>query len=141
MPRQPSTTDDAAVRLDRLAPVDDKGDLRAVLETPQGSRHKLKYEPEMHAFKMSNTLPAGMFMPFDFGFFPGTKASDGDPLDVLVLMDAPAYPGVVVGVRLLGVIEAEQSDEGGKPYRNDRLIAGGGGVDGAGRSASADRPG
>ena len=64
-----------------------------------------------------------MSMPFDFGFFPRTKAADGDPLDVLVLMDGPAYPGVVVAVRLLGVIEAEQSEDGGKPYRNDRLIA------------------
>jgi inorganic pyrophosphatase len=123
MRQQALTTDHAAMKLDALEPVDDKGNLRAVLETPQGSRHKLKYEPDMHAFKMSNTLPAGMFMPFDFGFFPGTKAADGDPLDVLVLMDAPAYPGVVVGVRLLGVIEAEQSDDGGEPYRNDRLIA------------------
>jgi inorganic pyrophosphatase len=109
--------------LDKLHPVDDKGRLRAVLETPQGSRHKLKFEPELKGFKVSSTLPAGMSMPFDFGFFPGTRAEDGDPLDVLVLMDAPAYPGVVVGVRLLGVIEAEQSDDGGKPYRNDRLIA------------------
>jgi inorganic pyrophosphatase len=64
-----------------------------------------------------------MSMPFDFGFFPGTRASDGDPLDVLVLMDGPAYPGVVAAVRLLGVIEAEQSEDGGEPYRNDRLIA------------------
>jgi inorganic pyrophosphatase len=64
-----------------------------------------------------------MTMPFDFGFFPGTKAADGDPLDVLVMMDGPAYPGVVVNVRLLGVIEGEQSDDGEQPYRNDRLIA------------------
>src|SRR3954471_24825872 len=123
MLRQLPMTHDAAMKLDRLEPGDHKGEHGAVPETRQGSRHKLKYEPDMHAFKMSNTLPAGMFMPFDFGFFPGTKAADGDPLDVLVLMDAPASPGVVVGVRLLGVIEAEQSDDGGEPYRNDRLIA------------------
>ena len=109
--------------LDRLAPIDDDGRLRAVLETPQGSRHKLKYLAEDQTFEVSITLPAGMSMPFDFGFFPGTKAADGDPLDVLVLMDGPAYPGVVVAVRLLGVIEAEQSDDGGEAYRNDRLIA------------------
>ena len=64
-----------------------------------------------------------MAFPFDFGFVPGTVAADGDPLDVLVLMDAPAYPGVITTVRLLGVIEAEQSDHGGPSYRNDRLIA------------------
>jgi inorganic pyrophosphatase len=107
----------------RLAPTDDEGRLRAVLETPQGCRHKLKYLAEDQTFEVSTTLPAGMSMPFDFGFFPGTKAADGDPLDVLVLMDGPAYPGIVVAVRLLGVIEAEQAEDGGKPYRNDRLIA------------------
>jgi inorganic pyrophosphatase len=107
----------------RLAPTDEEGRLRAVLESPQGSRHKLKYLADDQTFEVSTTLPAGMSMPFDFGFFPGTKAADGDPLDVLVLMDGPAYPGIVVAVRLLGVIEAEQSDDGGEPYRNDRLIA------------------
>jgi len=62
-------------------------------------------------------------MPFDFGFFPRTRAQDGDPLDVLVLMDGPAHPGVSVPVRLLGVIEAEQSERGKPPTRNDRLVA------------------
>lgn len=108
---------------DQLTHVDDKGRLRAVIESPQGSRNKLKYEPELGAFVVDASLPAGMSFPFDFGFFPGTKAADGDPLDVLVLMDSPGYPGVIVPVRLLGVLEGTQSDHGGKPYRNDRLIA------------------
>jgi inorganic pyrophosphatase len=110
-------------RFEGLAPVDDKGRVRVVLESPQQSRNKLKYEPATDAFEVSASLPAGMAFPFDFGFFPGTKAPDGDPLDCLVIMDAPAYPGVVVRVRLLGVIEAEQRDDGAAPYRNDRLIA------------------
>ena len=111
------------ISLDRLPPIDADGQLRAVLESPQGSRHKLKYLSAEHAFRVSTTLPAGMSMPFDFGFFPGTKGDDGDPLDVLVLMDGPAYPGALVDVRLLGVIEAEQSEGSAEPYRNDRLIA------------------
>jgi inorganic pyrophosphatase len=110
-------------RLDRLSPLDDKGRVRVILESPQDSRNKLKYVPATDAFEVSASLPAGMEFPFDFGFFPGTRAADGDPLDCLVIMDAPAYPGVIVNVRLLGVIEAEQSEDGGKPYRNDRLIA------------------
>jgi inorganic pyrophosphatase len=110
-------------RLDELSQQDDHGRLRAVIETPQGSRNKLKYEPANGAFSVSASLPAGMQFPFDFGFFPRTKAPDGDPLDVLVLMDAPAYPGVLVGVRLLGAIEAEQQEGDGEPFRNDRLIA------------------
>ena len=110
-------------RLDRISQRDKHGQLRAVLESPQGSRHKLKYVPEEGLFKISSTFPAGMSMPFDFGFFPRTLAPDGDPLDVLVLMDGPAHPGVTAAVHLLGVIEAEQSEDGGKPFRNDRLIA------------------
>ncbi|MFL5778887.1 MAG: inorganic diphosphatase [Chloroflexota bacterium] len=117
------TQDQRIGDLTRLDPLDDQGTLRVVLESPQGSRNKLKYVPRDRAFKVSASLPAGMTFPFDFGFFPSTSAEDKDPLDVLVLMDAPAYPGVIVTVRLLGVIEAEQSDDGGEPYRNDRLIA------------------
>jgi inorganic pyrophosphatase len=109
--------------LDRLPYVDEDGRLRAVIESPQGCRHKFKYEPMLEAFSVHASLPAGMEFPFDFGFFPSTRAADGDPLDVLILMDAPAFPGTLVTLRLLGVIEAEQSDDGGKPYRNDRLVA------------------
>jgi inorganic pyrophosphatase len=109
--------------LDQLALTDRKGQLRAVIETPQGSRHKLAFEPRTGAFSLKATMPAGMSFPFDFGFFPRTRAADGDPLDVLVLMDGPAYPGCLVPVRLLGVIEAEQRDGDADPIRNDRLIA------------------
>jgi inorganic pyrophosphatase len=122
MPRR-SQPPPGRTRLDRLSPVDHEGRLRVVLESPQGSRNKIKYVPESESFAVSASLPAGMAFPFDFGFFPGTLAPDGDPLDGLVIMVAPAFPGVTVPVRLLGVIEARQS-EGGKPFfRNDRLIA------------------
>jgi inorganic pyrophosphatase len=96
--------------------------LRAVIETPQGSRNKLKFDHELGAFRISQSLPAGMSFPFDFGYFPGTYAEDGDPIDVLVLMDGPGYPGVYVDVRLIGVIEAEATEDG-RTVRNDRLIA------------------
>jgi inorganic pyrophosphatase len=96
--------------------------LRAVIETPQGSRNKLKFDHELGAFRISQSLPSGMSFPFDFGYFPDTHAEDGDPLDVLVLMDGPGYPGVYVDVRLLGVIEAEATEDG-RTVRNDRLIA------------------
>lgn len=109
--------------LEALAQKDDEGRLRAVIETPQGSRHKLAYEPGLGAFVVKATMPAGMSFPFDFGFFPRTIAGDGDPLDVLVLMDGPAYPGCLVAVSLLGVMEAEQTEASGAIERNDRLIA------------------
>jgi inorganic pyrophosphatase len=96
---------------------------RAVIETPQGSRNKLKFDELDECFEVACSLPAGMSFPFDFGFMPRTRAEDGDPLDVLVLMDGPAYPGCVVTIRLIGVIEAEQTERSGDVVRNDRLIA------------------
>jgi inorganic pyrophosphatase len=58
-----------------------------------------------------------------FGFIPGTKGDDGDPLDVLVLMDEPSYPGNLIECKILGVIEAEQTEKNGETMRNDRLIS------------------
>ena len=71
---------------------------------------------------LKKVLPAGMAFPYDFGFLPKTAADDGDPIDVLLLMDEPAFPGVLVPSRLIGVIEGEQVD-GNKRIRNDRLVA------------------
>jgi inorganic pyrophosphatase len=99
-----------------------EGLLQVVIETPKGSRNKFAFDPEQRVFSLKKVLPAGMTFPYDFGFLPQTLAPDGDPLDVLLLMDEPAYPGVVVRSRLLGVIEGEQV-EGKKKTRNDRLLA------------------
>lgn len=110
-------------RLSRLPAFDADDRLQAVIESPQGTRNKLKYEPASRTFVVTESLPAGSNFPFDFGFIPSTRGPDGDPLDILVLMDAPAFPGCIVKVRLLGVIEAEQAEQGAEPYRNDRLVA------------------
>lgn len=107
----------------RLSPFDRKeGLLRVIVETPAGSRNKFAFDPEQSIFSLKKVLPAGMSFPYDFGFLPQTKAPDGDPLDVLLLMDEPAFPGCAVRARLIGVIEGEQVD-GGKNIRNDRLVA------------------
>lgn len=89
----------------------------------RGSRNKFKFEPSLNLFVHDNSLPAGSTYPFDFGFIPGTKGDDGDPLDVLVLMDEPAFPGAVVPSRLIGGIKANQTEDDGSVVRNDRLIA------------------
>ena len=68
-------------------------------------------------------LPEGSAFPYDFGFIPSTLGEDGDPLDVLVLMDAPAPVGCVLTVRLIGVIEAKQRDKDKEWIENDRLLA------------------
>lgn len=107
----------------QLKPVDkDDGLLQVIIETPKGSRNKFAFDPDQKVFALKKVLPAGMVFPYDFGFLPKTLAPDGDPLDVLLLMDEPAFPGVVVRARLIGVIEGEQQD-GKKKIRNDRLLA------------------
>ena len=107
--------------LERLVPFDDDCVL-VVIETPKGSPNKLAFEPRYGTFVLKGVLPAGTVFPFDFGFVPSTRAEDGDPLDVLVLMDAPVFPGCIVPSRLIGVIEAEQTEDG-ETERNDRLLA------------------
>ncbi len=98
-----------------------KGTCRAVIETPKGCRNKFDYDPQSNLFKLGGLLPEGMMFPFDFGFIPSTLGDDGDPLDILVLMDAPAHVGCLIDVRLVGVISAEQI-ESGKKETNDRLL-------------------
>lgn len=98
-----------------------KRECRVVVETPKGRRNKFDYEPDLQAFTLGGLLPEGLSFPFDFGFVPSTLAADGDPLDVMILMDEPAHVGCVLTIRLIGVIEAEQSQDG-KTTENDRLI-------------------
>jgi inorganic pyrophosphatase len=107
----------------RLGPKDgSSGTIQAVIETPRGSRNKYKFDERSGLFKLSHVLPAGASFPYSFGFIPGTLAEDGDPLDVLVLEDEPVPVGCLVLVRLIGVLEAEQEEEG-EAEKNHRLIA------------------
>ena len=107
----------------RLKPIDKKdGLLQVIIETPAGSRNKFAFDPKQEIFALKKVLPAGMVFPYDFGFVPQTIAPDGDPIDVLILMDEPVFPGCAVRARLIGVIEGEQVD-GKKKIRNDRLVA------------------
>jgi inorganic pyrophosphatase len=99
----------------------DSGLVNVLIDTPKGSRNKFKYDEKLGLFRLAKVLPLGAYFPYDFGFIPSTRAEDGDPLDVLVIMDEPAFCGCLVRVRLLGVIEAEQTEKG-KTVRNDRLV-------------------
>ena len=83
---------------------DDRELVVVVIETPKGSRNKYAFDPEERIFELTKVLPAGMEFPYDFGFIPSTRGGDGDPLDALVLMDEPAFPGCRLACRPIGVI-------------------------------------
>ena len=107
----------------QLKPVNKQdGLLQVIVETPAGSRNKFAFDPDQKIFALKKVLPAGMTFPYDFGFLPQTRAGDGDPIDVLLLMDEPAFSGCAVPAKLIGVIEGEQI-AGKKRVRNDRLVA------------------
>ena len=110
--------------LSETATFDSKtGELRVVIETPKGSRNKYDYDPECDCLDLATALPEGMSFPYDFGFVPSTLGEDGDPLDILILMDVPVVPGCVIRARPVGAIEAKQKAKGEEWERNDRLIA------------------
>ena len=119
MPDKPNRTTLAAPTF--LKPLVEDS-FQVIVETPKGSRNKYGFDPEQGVFELRKVLPEGMVFPYDFGFLPRTLASDGDPIDVLLMMDVPAFPGCLVPSRLIGVIEGEQID-GKKKNRNDRLLA------------------
>ena len=96
--------------------------VRAIVETPAGRRTKYDYDPASGLFALHGVLPAGMAFPLAFGFVPDTLADDGDPVDILVLADEELPVGCLATVRLLGVIEACQTERDGRQNRNDRLI-------------------
>lgn len=95
--------------------------VRVVVDTPKGSRNKYKYDETLGLYRLSKVLPLGSAFPYDFGFIPSTRGADGDPLDVLVLGEEALFPGCLVTVRLVGVLQAEQTEHG-TAFRNDRLL-------------------
>src|SRR4030095_14264857 len=109
--------------IDRIKPfAAEKGDLHIVIDTPRGSRNKLKWDEKLGVLKLSHILPSGAVFPFDFGFVPGTRGADGDALDVLVLTDEPLVPLCLVQARLIGALE-DNTTQDRKTFRNDRLLA------------------
>jgi len=100
----------------------DTTDITIVIETPKESRLKLKFDRRTGLYKVDRVLPKGQRFPFNFGFIPQTEAPDGDPTDVLLVIDEVLFPGCCLDCRLLGVVRAEQTEKG-EIYRNDRILA------------------
>jgi inorganic pyrophosphatase len=108
----------------RLPASPDKGIIHVVIESPRGATSKLKFDPALDAFTLSRPLPLGMSYPHDWGFVPGTRAADGDPLDALVLSEGTTYPGLVIRAIPIALVLLEQDARKKKGReRNDRLVA------------------
>ena len=110
------------VDLIRIPPRDPQGAIRVVIESPRGAIVKLKFDPDLGAMSVSRPLPLGLAYPYDWGFVPGTRAEDGDPLDALVYWDVPSYPGIVVPCRAVAVVRLEQDSKTNGRVRNDRIL-------------------
>jgi inorganic pyrophosphatase len=88
--------------------------VRMVVEIPKGSSNKYEYDHDLDSFRLDRVLYSPVHYPGDYGFVPGTLASDGDPMDVLVLLEEPTFTGCVVEVRPVGVlnlVDQQQSDQ------------------------------
>ncbi len=95
--------------------------LDVVVEIPAGSRNKYEYDHERHLIRLDRRLLSATVYPADYGFVPDTLAEDGDPLDVLVLLEDPTFPGCVVSVRPLGVFH--MLDENGPDAKIISVLA------------------
>jgi inorganic pyrophosphatase len=100
---------------------EETGLLHVLVDTPRGSRPKYKVDPIKKVYTISHVLPPGTTFPYDFGSIPSTLADDGDPLDCLVFLEEPTFPGCLVTVRVIGVLEAKQTFEG-RTDQNDRFL-------------------
>jgi inorganic pyrophosphatase len=76
----------------------------AIVEIPRGSRNKYEFDPVTGAIHLDRVLFSSVHYPGDYGFIPGTECADGDPLDVLILVEEPTFPGCRVQVRPIGVL-------------------------------------
>jgi len=87
-------------------------EVNAVIEISRGQTNKYEYDKELHIFRLDRNLYSPVHYPGDYGFIPSTLSDDGDPLDVLVLVDAPSFTGCVMTVRPIGFLEMVDQGKG-----------------------------
>ena len=97
-----------------------------IVEIPKNSANKYEYDKESGIFRLDRALYSPMHYPGDYGFVPGTLAEDGDPVDVLVLVEEPSFSGCMIAVRPLGMLDMlDQKEPDQKllavPNRNPRF--------------------
>jgi inorganic pyrophosphatase len=108
---------------DRLSAFDQAGVVQVIVESPRGATLKMKFDDAIGLFRVQRPLPAGFTYPCDWGFVPGTRAADGDPVDAFVWWEESSFPGAVIGVRPIAVLRVEQKNRrSGARERNDRLL-------------------
>ena len=100
--------------------------VRMVVEIPKNSANKYEYDKETGVFRLDRALYSPMHYPGDYGFVPGTLAEDGDPVDVLVLVEEPSFSGCMIAVRPLGMLDMLDQNEPDQkllavPNRNPRF--------------------
>ena len=95
--------------------------MEIIIETTKGSNVKYKYDEESLCFKVKKILPMGMVFPYHFGFIPGTKGEDGDPLDGMVISEFSSFTGAHIECRLIGALLTSQTTKG-KMIHNDRYF-------------------
>ncbi len=109
-----STTDYLNLPIGDLVPEQ----INVVVEIPQGSRNKYEYDKNLNVFRLDRALHSPIYYPGDYGFVPQTLAEDDDPLDVLILVIQPTFPGCIVVVRPIGILKMIDD---GKP--DDKILA------------------
>jgi len=100
--------------------------VRMIVEIPKNSGNKYEYDRALGVFRLDRALYSPMHYPGDYGFIPGTLAEDGDPMDVLALVDQPSFPGCLIEVRPVALLNMVDSSVGDQkiisvPTRNPRF--------------------
>jgi inorganic pyrophosphatase len=109
-----------AAQLHTISPLfnEELGIINAVIETPAGSQNKYDYDQVSGLFMLDRPIHSALRYPCDYGFIPNTLAKDGDPVDVVLMINQPTYPGCLVRARVVGVMIME--DEAG---RDEKILS------------------
>ena len=104
--------------LSRIPAQPKSGLINVLIEIPAGSKNKYEFDKDMNAFALDRVLYSSVVYPYDYGFVPNTLADDGDPLDGMVLMDQPTFPGCVIAARPIGMLEMIDGGD-----RDEKILA------------------
>ncbi|MCX7594825.1 MAG: inorganic diphosphatase [Fischerella sp.] len=97
--------------LSRIPAQPKPGIINVLIEIPGGSKNKYEFDKDLQAFALDRVLYSSVQYPYDYGFVPNTLADDGDPLDGMVIMDQPTFPGCIIAARPIGMLEMIDSGD------------------------------